>query len=68
MKLTNGQLADLIDALKVAIDDRRSMIRSNLPPIVLHWKKSEWEDFEEWTGQLLRFRRLRRTLLKENES
>jgi hypothetical protein len=64
MILTNAQRGDVIDALEIAIEDRASMIHSNLPPRRKNWSAEDKEDFAEWNGQWERFRKLRRAFLR----
>ena len=62
---TNGDRADLIEALKFAISCQLSMIDCNLLPDP---KEDEPEDAENralWTDQVRRWRGLRRKLLAE---
>lgn len=63
--LTNGHRADLIDALEVAIEDRETMIDSNLRKDPKHDSGQDSADRAEWTGQIKRFREMRQFLHAE---
>jgi len=68
MILTNAQRGDLIDALEIAIANRKAMIDSNLRPSPKDWNESDREDFAEWSSQRRRFHKLRKRLLAEEKS
>jgi hypothetical protein len=66
VKLTNGQVANLIEALTVAIDNNKCFIDSNIPPKSVPreaWSKEDKETFAEWTAEMRRWRKLRKLLL-----
>jgi hypothetical protein len=67
MNLTNGQRGDLIDAFEMAIEFCNSLINSNLPPRNWPkvWTQEDRDNRAEWSGQLKRFRKLRRAYLAE---
>jgi len=67
--ITIGDIANAIDALKIAIEDRKCLIDSNLPAGRKAkkqrevWTQKEREDYEEWKAEIERFRALRKKLL-----
>lgn len=81
MQVTNGERGDLIDALALAIEFCQSLIDSNLPierpsppqdrgrvKFFRPLTKRDAADYAEWSGQIKRFRRLRRRLLAEEKA
>jgi hypothetical protein len=69
MLLTNGQRGDLIDALDMAMEFCESLLNSNLPPRNWPdlWTQEDRDNQSEWSGQLKRFRKLRRAYLAEEK-
>lgn len=68
MQLTRGEIGDLITALNQAIELNEMNVRSELPPKGARLTPEEREDRDEWQGNILVFRRLRRKLVRvENE-
>jgi len=66
LRLTNGQVADLIDGLQTAIDNNRALLDSNMPPSSVArkaWSQEDKDLFNEWTAQIRRWRKLRKLLL-----
>lgn len=61
--VTNADIANAIEALQIAIEDRESFIDSQLPPTLKNWDLADQEHYESWSGQLKRFRALRKKLL-----
>lgn len=68
MRLTNAQRANVIDALKAAIDLNTSLLESNLPPFRRDWTKDDRADFTEWTMQKKEWTKLRRQYLAEEKA
>jgi len=61
--LTNVEWSHIIDALKIAIDDRKCLIDSMLPHYPADDDKHDAADRAEWTAEAKRFLRIRRLLL-----
>lgn len=59
LRLTNGDVGNLIQGLAVAIDNLETSIRSNTPPL-----PEDKEAFDSWRSALPRYRALRKRLLK----
>jgi hypothetical protein len=65
MQMTNGQLADLIDALKLASEFLHLIIDGTLLPDPKDDEPDDADRRAEWTLQMKRYRALRRLLLTE---
>ena len=68
MKITNADLATMVDATGYAISNLKCTMDCNLPPKTVPRKKWEAEDLENlttWTAQLRAYRKLLRKLLAE---
>jgi hypothetical protein len=68
MRLTNAEIGDLIDALLIATDARRSELRCYFSEIARkdRGRKLEPDDkekYDEWTAQIRRYPQLRKKLL-----
>lgn len=61
--ITMADIGNAIEALKIAIADRKSFIESNLPPSRKNWSEEDRADYKEWNDELKRFRALRKKLL-----
>jgi hypothetical protein len=64
MKLANGDIAVLINALQFAAAELDVIIDCNLPPPPRStWEPEDRENYDTWNGQRTLYRALRRRLL-----
>jgi hypothetical protein len=67
MRMTNGQRADLIEALRKAVILIRSTMNAELPVDPADDEPDNAENRALWTDEMRRYRQLRRKLLAEEK-